>query len=256
MSTHTGDLITWAGCGVYQATVLLERGALAEALAIGTNMIKTGREASFDTALRWGHTYTGATLLRLGELSQAQQLLEDSLQRSLAVGDYIDATHAWGELGLCLCARGKTDLAAEQLERAALLLHQHKVPSFSPVFIFLGLAQVELTRFESNHSRHSAKAAMMHCHAALTIARSFHFGLVQALRMMGTLHWLNGHQPQAERSWQESLQVSQKISARYEEALTHMERGNRLGLSEEEALGRQMLAECQAGTAVALDKPG
>ncbi len=245
----TGDMMTWVTSSVYKAILFTERGAFAEALGLGADMVKRGREAAFDMSLRAGLVVQGAVMWRLGEFDQARPQLTNALERGVAAGDNIQLTHAWGELALCLYEAGNIEAAAEQLALAELLARQRKVRTFTLAPILIGLAQVEVARLESSSPRRNSRIALRRCREAVSIGRRFYFGLPRALRVMGTFYWLNRRPHRAQRWWQESVAVAAKIGAQYEIGLTRREIGNRQGLAEETRLGEELLAKCRASRA-------
>ncbi|MCJ7797612.1 MAG: hypothetical protein MUQ56_12780, partial [Thermoleophilia bacterium] len=54
-------------------------------------------------------------------------------------------------------------------------------------------------------------------------------GFVPGYRMQGTYEWLAGRPRKAEKCWQKSLAVAEELGAGYQEALTRLEIGRRLG---------------------------
>ena len=238
-------MMTWVTSSVYKATLFTERGAFAEALGLGGDMVKRGREAAFDMSLRAGLVVQGAVMWRLGEFDQARPQLTDALERGVAAGDNVQLTHAWGELALCLYEAGNIEAAAEQLALAELLARQRKVRTFTLAPILIGLAQVEVARLESNSPRRNSRIALRRCRDAVSIGRRFYFGLPRALRVMGTFYWLRGRERQAERWWQESIAAASKVAAHYETALTWIEIGQRRRLPDETRRGRELLAKCR-----------
>jgi hypothetical protein len=59
--------------------------------------------------------------------------------------------------------------------------------------------------------------------------KTFCGGLPEAVRLQGRYEWLRGRRKAARRWWQCSLALAEKLGARYELGMTHLEIGERLG---------------------------
>jgi hypothetical protein len=75
--------------------------------------------------------------------------------------------------------------------------------------------------------------------------------LVTGYRMQGTYEWLNGHPHKAEKWWRKSLDLAEKLGARYEGAQTHLEIGRRLGNPAEMELAKAEFAQMGAACDIA-----
>jgi hypothetical protein len=67
------------------------------------------------------------------------------------------------------------------------------------------------------------------CRVALKQGKTFCGGLPEAMRLQGRYVWLRGRRSAAQRWWQRSLALAEKLGARYELGMTHLEIGERLG---------------------------
>jgi hypothetical protein len=88
-----------------------------------------------------------------------------------------------------------------------------------------------------------AKAA---CQALLKHGKGDRGAFVPGFRMQGTYEWLRGHERKARNWWQKSLDLAPELGSTYEEALTRLEIGRRLGDSGELERAEAMFAEMGA----------
>ena len=95
-----------------------------------------------------------------------------------------------------------------------------------------GLAEAYLVAAEQSDKVERAgwlKKARRACKDAQKQGKAFRPGLPEAVRLQGTYEWLRGKPGSAQKWWQRSLTLAEEMGMRYDEGLTHLEMGQRLG---------------------------
>lgn len=126
----------------------------------------------------------------------------------------------------------RLDEAQALLAEESVRIREHDVRGFYVRPIWTGNAEAALAMAEQaqGSARSSElKEAEAACRMLLKHGKLDIGALAPGYRMSGTYEWLSGHQRKAEKWWQKSLDMAEKLGARYEGALTHLEIGRRLG---------------------------
>lgn len=176
----------------------------------------------------------------------ATSLLERSIELFEAVPDLSSVTWARAALVECLLHMGDLDRALRLSEENATTIAKHKLsgPYIAIPLNSLAAARLAvLDRDGSAASRAKFKAARAACRQALVEGRRFADGLPGACRHWGTYHWLRGRPGRAHRSWRRGLDAAQRLGARYEAGLIHLERGRRTGAREDVECAERLFAE-------------
>jgi len=116
--------------------------------------------------------------------------------------------------------------------------------------VWVSLAQAHLLAAEQTEGTaaraHELRKAKRACRVALRQGKFDRLSLVTAFRMQGTYEWLRGKSTKAQQWWQRSLEMAKGLHARYEEALTYLEMGKRMGESAYLKLAESILEEIGA----------
>ncbi|HET9662671.1 MAG TPA: AAA family ATPase [Burkholderiales bacterium] len=246
LSFRIGDLDTWVSACGWQCVLLCEQGELGEVQALVGKLLTVGRDTGFAVADRWGRLFEGAYLRRAGRPAQAEAALRQALDAATACGDAVTQVDANGELGVLALRTGRGESGQAYLRMGQALVRQRRIRIQSIVAIEVGLAEASLSTMESDRSadlRHwwSVKRR---CSKALATARRYSVGTVWALRLLARVDWLRGEKDAAKRNWQEALDLSHRLKARYEEALTLMDRGTMTGDDSDVQDGKALFLRC------------
>jgi tetratricopeptide (TPR) repeat protein len=244
-----GDIRGWAIAAGMTCDLLLERGDLEEALALAQESVRRGVESGDRMALAWGEMYAGDALYRMGALAEAEARLRTAWQILLDATELLNAARTAGPLGHCLLRQGRAEegLAVLQEEQQRMAAHGHKGHFTRKVTTGIATAKLSIAERTEDGIRHAAlEEAEKAWRVLLKNGKADKGGLPPAYRIKGTAEWLNGRPRKAEKCWQKSLAVAAELGARYEEALTRLEIGRRLGHTAELERAEAMFGEMGA----------
>jgi tetratricopeptide (TPR) repeat protein len=233
--------------------VLVDQGELAEALALGREVIALGQETGDRLAEAWGRLHTGDVLYAQGDFDEAEAHLIPAAAEFSAALLVASSVHAQALAAHCLLKQGKLDEAKAILAEEVLRVRENGVRGMFARDVWTGHAAATLAAAEQaqgsarSSALNEAKAA---CRALLKHAKLDIGALVPGYRMQGTYEWLCGHPDKAEKWWRKSLDLAEKLGARLEGAQTYLEIGRRAG--DRAALQRAEAEFAQMGAAFEL----
>jgi class 3 adenylate cyclase/tetratricopeptide (TPR) repeat protein len=229
----SGDIHRWASAALMLSFVLHQRGDLTRAVSLTQEIVRAGDDAADPQVASWGLQNLGAAMTAAGPLPQAESELRRGQAIAERIGAWDNLLYLKSLLSKCLLAQGKLDAAlAELLDAERVMLERGLRLPYDRIEVLTAAAAVRVAVAERSVSdapgrlfRDAARA----CTAALRCARQMPLWLPLALRLHGTLSWLQGDKHSAQGHWRESLDVAEKSAFPVERALTLHEQGRRLG---------------------------
>jgi class 3 adenylate cyclase len=220
-----GDLRGWMGATLMLAEVTALTGDLDASLAHGRSLLQVGDEAGDNQVCAWAHHALGRTL-RLADVPEAEQHLEQGFELARAVPDYQSLVVAGGNLGLVLRDAGKPARARDVLEQTRHVVEERRLRSFAATDLCNALALAALDaaeRVAPEARAHELAAAGAACRRLARQVRLDRAAAPAALRLQGTHDWLRGRRRRAERRWRAALELAETIGLPHEVALTRTE---------------------------------
>ena len=249
-----GRIRDWGAATDGLVLVLVDQGELTEALALGREEMTLGSETGDRVVEANGRMDVGLVLCAQGEFEEAEAHLLPAAAELLAGGMVSEGVFTRGLLAHCVLKQGRLDDARALLAEELVRVRESGVRGFHARPIWTAHAAVSLATAEQaegpGRSRllNEAKAA---CRLLLKHGKLDISALVTGYRMRGTYEWLSGHPHKGEKWWRKSLDLAEKLGARYEGALTHLEIGRRLGNPAEMELAEAEFAQMGAACDIA-----
>jgi DNA-binding SARP family transcriptional activator/tetratricopeptide (TPR) repeat protein len=213
------------------ASVQIWCGDLRAALAVSEELVRIGDEKADVETSCVGAGRQGLAQMRLGRLEDARTSLKRAVALADAVPDHLNRVEARGDLGNCLLRLGEWQEAVVVLEEGGRLCREHRVQYHNAVPVLAGLVEAYLRAAEQTEEpakgRWLEKAAQA-AEAALKNARRFRPALAEAMRLRGTVEWLQGNTRSARKWWQRSIGLATQLGMRYDLGMVHLEMGLRL----------------------------
>jgi len=207
------------------------QGNFAEALKHAQELIKFGEDSNDYQNWCWGLALAGMAQRGLGRLDEAGRDLEKAKELAAKVPDHTCSVQAGAFLADCFLLRGDFERSLSLLKQFELIGQRHNVPGNICIYVFNKQAHVYVLSVEQNTGSARIewmKKAKTGCKRALKISKKFPTIHTEALRHQGTYQWLVGKPTSAQKWWEQSLNVAEKIGMRFELGLTHLEMGRRL----------------------------
>jgi class 3 adenylate cyclase/tetratricopeptide (TPR) repeat protein len=212
----------------FQAYALAYQGNFTHALKHCQEIIQFGQEGAETEVWCWGVYPMGFIHRRKGQLQTAITNLEQAIELSEAVPDYLFRVMAGGELGQCYIDEGKWQSALDVLETSEGLCVEHNVKGNTVTPLRNGLAeaylmaagQASIGKSERNDWLNKAGRA---CKAALKQGKIFRPALPEVMLLKGRYEYLKGRKDSALKWWQSSLKLAEEMGQRYDLAMTHLE---------------------------------
>lgn len=178
----------------------------------------------------WGLNGQAVSLLRLGKITQAADMMEKVLKLFDLIADSgLAEQNTQGILTVTYLHEGEIEKARNAAEKTARLLKEAFIPiapsfdSYSNVaYIYLVLWERSGTQGETSDIKALARQA---CRALNQFAQIHPIGKSRAFLWQGLYDWLDGKTRSAQKNWQKSLLEAQKLSMPYDEALAYREIG-------------------------------
>jgi ATP/maltotriose-dependent transcriptional regulator MalT len=230
--------------------VPVDRGQFAEPLALVREVSRLSRETGDRMSEAWGRCIEGEILYLSGELDAGQDALRASAEAMVDMSDFRTASYGAGRLAESYLKQGRIDEAEALLKQHHGNMEDRGISGFTGRYVMTGLALAALMRAEQAEDaerRAALDEAERACDAVLRHGECDALALVLGYRLRGTHEWLRGPRGRAEHWWQKSLDLADKLGARYEGALTHLEIGRRLGNRDELERAEAEFAEMGAG---------
>ncbi len=215
---------TWA-CGF--------SGNYAEALRTGQDLVRFGEDAGDLEAWCHGLNGLGATKYLTGELDEAACNLRRAIDLAEAIPDHANRIFSGGYLAKCHLRRNNLAEALRVLRQTEDYLNKHHMKRYiASAFLHNGFAEVCLSvgeRSDRGERDVWLKESKRRCDDALKSSKAFFRPLLpEAMRLKGTYEWLKRRPSIAEKWWNRSLNLSDKMGMPHHSGLTHLEMGKRL----------------------------
>ena len=227
-------------------------GNHAEALIAGQDLVRFGEDAGDLEASCFGLDSLGIAQYLTGRLDEAARNLKKAIDLAEAIPDRATRIVAGSYLGKCNLRRNDLAEALGVLKQTEAYVSKHHMKRyFASAFLHNGLAEVCLSTAERSTGGERAvwlKESKRRCGDALESSRARFRPLVpEAMRLKGTYEWLKGRPSAAEKWWNKSLSLADKMGVPHHSGLAHLEMGRRLKerthLERAEALFRRVGAE-------------
>jgi tetratricopeptide (TPR) repeat protein len=228
-----GDLRGRCGAEAMRIWALLHRAEFAPALALAEDVMRVGQGAGDPHALSYGLNSLGVLRVTVGPLDEAEKNLEQDRAVTLQVSSNRMYASACGLLGKCYLRQGRLQSASQILHETMRLIEANKMNDLFMADGVMGFAEfslIELAGLTGTSRRTALRRAEGACKAALRLSRKAAVAWrPEALRLHGTLAWMNGSRRRAISRWQQSIRAAETMGMPVERARTLLEMGDRLG---------------------------
>jgi tetratricopeptide (TPR) repeat protein len=220
------DLRDWGTATICLSRIHAELGNLALSLEESEKLIRVGQQGGDALVWGWGELRKGDNLMRLGVLDDAVVHLQQACTLLDSVPEYHTLAEAHGLLAQCYWKQGNVSQALAVAQDREQLMSQRGLKSNHKRFaeLYLSLAE-HATGAEQGAAFRKAKAA---CQAAQKSKAPHLGGRPRACRLRATYAWLRGKPVRARKWWRRSLRSADRLGARWELGMTHLEMGRRL----------------------------
>jgi tetratricopeptide (TPR) repeat protein len=223
--------------GAFAATTLADGhvhlGNFTQALACAQETVLLGRDSGDRLSQCAGLSRQGFAQRGLGQLEEAVDSLQQAMEISKSVPNYLVYVDSGGELGQCYVQLGELEQAFtvfEECRRASI--EQNLMKSPVTTRFREGLAEAYLLaakRADPSEKADWLKKAGRACQDALKQGKAYLPGKPRAMMLRGQYEWLRGKQTAAKKWWQRSLTLAEQMNVRYELGKTLLDMGSRLG---------------------------
>jgi tetratricopeptide (TPR) repeat protein len=221
-----GDLRDWGTATICLSRIYAQLGNFALSLEESEELIRVGQQGGDALVWGWGELRKGDNLMRLGVLDGAVAHLPQACTLLDSVPEYHTLAEAQGLLAQSYWKQGNVSQALAVVQDREQLTAQRGLKSSHKRFAELYLALVEhATGAEQEELFRKAKAA---CQAAQKSKAPHLGGRARACRLHATYAWLRGKPMTARKWWRRSLRSADRLGARWELGMTHLEMGRRL----------------------------
>jgi class 3 adenylate cyclase/tetratricopeptide (TPR) repeat protein len=227
-------------------------GDYAEALRTGQALIRFGEDAGDLEAWCFGLNGLGSTQYFTGQLDEAIYNLKRAIDLAEAIPDHANRIFSGGYLAKCNLRRDNLAEALGVLRQTEEYQNRHHMKRyFVSAFLHSGLAEACLSAAERSSGGERSmwlKESKHRCDCALKSSEAlFRPLLPEAMLLEGTYEWLREKPSAAEKWWNGSLNLADRMCMPYHSGLVHLEMGRRLKkrahLERAEAFFRQVGAE-------------
>ncbi|HEX9029854.1 MAG TPA: hypothetical protein VF823_11820, partial [Anaerolineales bacterium] len=229
-----GDINRWGLAQEGMGQTMIYADQFQPALACADELVRVG-QASAGVAPMCvcnGRMLQGMVERRTGQPEAAVSHLQEAMDLAAANPDYYVLAFAAGELGQAYLSQGHLEKGLEALELGQKTAREHGLRGNALTPIYNGLAQAYLLaaqRGPAQQRKEGLEQAGPACRTALGQGKAFVGGMPEAERLQGRLAHLKGDPKAALSWWQRSLASAEKLSMRYEQALTYLEIGQATG---------------------------
>ena len=159
--------------------------------------------------------------------------MKKAIDLAEAIPDHANRIFSGVYLGKCNLRRNNPAEALEVLRVTEDYQNKHHMKHyFISAFLHNGLAEVCLSAGEKSSGGERAmrlKESKRHCDEALKSSKAlFRPLLPEAMRLKGTYEWLKRRPSAAEKWWNKSLSLADKMGMPYHSGLAHLEMGRHL----------------------------
>jgi class 3 adenylate cyclase/tetratricopeptide (TPR) repeat protein len=205
-------------------------GNYAEALRTARDLVRFGEDAGDLEAWCFGLNGLGSTQYFTGRLDEAAHNLKRALDLAEAIPDHANRIFSGVYFGKCTLRRNNLAEALGALKQTENYLNEHHMKRyFVSAFLHNGLAEVCLAAGEKSAGGERGmwlKESKRRCDDALKSSRAlFRPLLPEAMLLKGTYEWLRNRPSAAEKWWNKSLNLADKMGMPYHSGLAHLEMG-------------------------------
>ncbi len=230
ISDRLGDRRNWAFALINQGRLAHFRGQFELSIKRSADVYQNGMARNHLEHQAWGLNGQAVSLLRIGKITQAAELLENALALYVLIADSGTAEQSTlGTLAAVYLKKSELEKARDAADKTAGLLRRASVriaPSFDSysnvAYVYLMLWEKAETEREKSEMKALAQQA---CRALHKFARTYPIARARAFLWQGLYDWLDGKPRSAQKNWQKSLAAAQKLSMPYDEALVYREIG-------------------------------
>jgi adenylate cyclase len=230
ISDRLGDRRNWATALCVLGWIAHYQGQFELCIKRFAEVYQNGQASNHVEHQVWGLNGQAVSLLRLGKITQAADMMEKVLKLFDLIADSgLAEQNTQGILTVTYLHEGKLEKARDAADKTARLLKQAFIPiapsfdSYSNVaYIYLALWERSGTPREKSEMKLFARQA---CRALHQFAWIHPIAKSRALLWQGLYDWLNGKPRSAQEKWKKSLATAQKMSMPHDEALAYREIG-------------------------------
>jgi tetratricopeptide (TPR) repeat protein len=207
-------------------------------------------DAAEPQVLGWGLYCRGWVKQATGPVSDAIEDLKAAAELFQTILDHAHRAVALSLLGRCYVQQGQLAAALVALDEAERIRSERGLRGVLVACVPLMVADGHVTAVDATSGPERAEAirrARRSLQRALREAKAHHYWGAMALRLRGTLDWLQGEHSRAERSWQASIRTAEELRAPYEVALTAREIGRRMDRRDRLEQAEAMFSQLGAG---------
>ncbi|MGZ3495635.1 MAG: tetratricopeptide repeat protein, partial [Thermodesulfobacteriota bacterium] len=222
---HGWGLANWfiIGSHFYQ-------GDFHKASVYAKDLARFGQDAGDLQILCWALVCLGNVQIRMGCFNEADANLKRAIELSELIPDHFFRVHAGYGLGRSYLFQHDLGQALAVLVETERFRVEKNVKWRFP-FLFNGLVWAYLLAAEQsdqNERKNWLRKAGRSCREALGQGKKYRIGLAEAMRLKGTYEWLRHKPASAQKCWQKSLGLAEKMGMRCELGMIYLEMGQRL----------------------------
>ena len=178
----------------------------------------------------WGLNGQAVSLLRLGRISEAAEMMQKVLKLFDSIGDSgLAEQNTGGILTITYLHEGQIEKARNAADKTARLLKEALVPIAPSFDSYSNIAYLYLLLWERSETpgERSEMQSLAHqtCRALNQFSGIHPIGKSRALLWQGLYDWLDGKPLKAKKNWELSLAAAKELSMPYDEALVYHEIG-------------------------------
>jgi class 3 adenylate cyclase/tetratricopeptide (TPR) repeat protein len=230
ISDRLGDRRNWATALCVLGWIAHYQGQFELCVKRFAEVYQNGQASNHIEHQVWGLNGQAVSLLRLGKITEAADMMEKVLKLFDLIADSgLAEQNTQGILTVTYLHEGKLEKARNAADKTARLLKQAFIPiapsfdSYSNVaYIYLALWERSETLREKSEMKLFARQA---CRALHQFSWIHPIAKSRVLLWQGLYDWLNGKPRSAQEKWKKSLATAQKMSMPYDEALAYREIG-------------------------------
>ena len=224
------NLNMWAYLNLFAVYPCVLRGDLDRAWTIAQELVRFGQDANVPEIWCAGLLSVGMVQERRGKFEESLASLNKAIELAEAVPVHISRISAGSWLGRCYSRLG-------DLERSITVLKQNEdyrttsgmkgLEYETPLELFktyLAVAEQGAGARKEEYLRKTKRA----CKEVFKAARVYRVCLPEAMMLQGRHEWIRGKSSSAQAWWDKSIKAAEKMGARYDLGMTHLEMGRRL----------------------------
>ncbi|HAV76749.1 MAG TPA: hypothetical protein DCX53_05275 [Anaerolineae bacterium] len=230
ISNRLGDHRNWATALCVLGWAAHYQGQFELCIKRFAEVYQNGQAANNVEHQVWGLNGQAVSLLRLGKITEAADMMEKVLGLFASIADSgLAEQNTQGILTITYLHEGDLEKARNAAEITTRLLKDALVPIAPSFDSYSNVAYLYLVlweRAETPHEKTEMKSlARQACRALNQFAQIHPIGKSRAFLWQGSYDWLDGKPQSAQKNWGKSLAAAQALSMPYDEALAYREIG-------------------------------